>query len=205
MRTPTGLAFALMILGLPAVPRADESPAAKVITQLDATLLDVMRNAATLGFQGRIDKLGPAVDAAFDLPFMAEKSLGQDWQTLSDADKQRWIKLSREFSIANFAANFDHAGEQTITLVGEEPSAAETVLVKTKINDPKGENVEMNYRLRALDGTWRIVDIYLKGTVSELALRRADYTALLEKDGFDALAKTMQRKIAELADGTAKR
>jgi phospholipid transport system substrate-binding protein len=63
----------------------------------------------------------------------------------------------------------------------------------------------MNYRLRATDGVWRIIDIYLKGTVSELALRRADYTALLEKNGFEALTKTMQQKLADLAAGAAKR
>ena len=136
---------------------------------------------------------------------MAEKSLGQHWSELSDADKIRWTALSREFSIANFAANFDHWTGQTIDLVGEEPGAADTVLVKTKISDPKGEPVEMNYRLRSTDGTWRIIDIYLKGTVSELALRRADYTALVEKDGFEVLVKTMEQKVADLAAGRGKR
>jgi phospholipid transport system substrate-binding protein len=118
--------------------RAAESPASRVIAQLDAVLLGAMRDADQLGFQGRIDRIGPAVDAAFDLPFMAEKSLGPHWAALSDSDKTRWVDLSRQFTIANFSANFDHWSNQTIDLVSEEPGAADTIMVKTKINDPQG-------------------------------------------------------------------
>ena len=203
MRMRTWVVASLFSAGMATAAPADETPGTKVITQLDAALMDVLQNADQLGFQGRVDRLSPAVDAAFDLPFMAEKSLGQHWSTLSDADQQRWRALSRQFSIANFAANFDHWSHQTIDVVGEEPSAADTVLVKTRINDPKGETVEMNYRLRATDGIWRIVDIYLKGTVSELALRRSDYTALIDREGFAGLTKTMQQKITDLGRGSA--
>ena len=205
MRIGPALVAAILAVTVHPPVRADESPASRVIAQLDAALLGTMRDAGQLGFQGRIDRIGPAVDAAFDLPFMAEKSLGPHWPSLSDADKARWVSLSRQFSIANFSANFDHWSNQSIDLVSEEPGAADTVMVKTKINDPQGESVEMNYRLRVTDGVWRIIDIYLKGTVSELALRRADYTALIEKDGFETLVKTMQQKVADLAAGTAKR
>jgi phospholipid transport system substrate-binding protein len=198
--SPVWIALTLVIAQVTSGRADPQSSATGVIGKLDTTLLEIMREADQLGFQGRVDRLTPVVDATFDLPFMAEKSLGPHWHTLSDADKTRWTALSRQFTIANFAANFDHWSNQTIDLLSEEPSAADTVMVKTKINDPQGESVEMNYRLRNTDGVWRAIDIYLKGTVSELALRRADYTALLEKDGFEALAKTMQQKVSDLAE-----
>ena len=49
------------------------------------------------------------------------------------------------------------------------------------------------------------MDVYLKGTVSELALRRSDYASALEREGFDGLLATMHRKIADLAAGRGKR
>jgi len=39
--------------------------------------------------------------------------------------------------------------------------------------------------------------------VSELALRRSDFTATLDRDGFPALMKSIEGKIADLAAGKA--
>lgn len=184
---------------------AEDSAATAVVRALDTAVLGLLEASPKLDFAARVAKITPAVDAAYDVAFMAEKSLGAHWKDLSDADKQRWVALSRRFSIANYAANFGHWSQQTIDLLGEEASGNDTVVVQTKINDPQGESVEMSYRLRSTDAGWRIVDVYLKGTVSELTLRRSDYTAVIEKNGFEALVKTMEDRLVDLASGKAKR
>ena len=46
---------------------------------------------------------------------------------------------------------------------------------------------------------WRIVDIYLNGTVSELALRRSEYSALIQREGFEALLVKRFKRVHNLA------
>ena len=58
-------------------------------------------------------------------------------------------------------------------------------------------------RRKTESGDWKIVDVYLKGTVSELALRRSDFTATLDREGFPALLKSIDAKNADLAAGKA--
>jgi phospholipid transport system substrate-binding protein len=41
---------------------------------------------------------------------------------------------------------------------------------------------------------WRVMDIFLNGTVSELALRRSEYSSVLERDGFEELVVTLQSR-----------
>jgi len=77
------------------------------------------------------------------------------------------------------------------------------VLVRTHLDVPNEEGVELNYRLRDADGSWRIIDIYLNGTVSELALRRSEYTALVQREGFKALLAKLDERIADLARPSA--
>ena len=199
-----GLVVAGAVVLAAAVARAEERGAREVVGELNAALLAVLKDADALGYDGRVQRLAPAVNAAYDVPFMAEKSLGQGWKVLADADRQRWVELSREFSVANYAANFDHYSRQTIEILGEEPGASDTIIVRTRIADPKGESIEMSYRLHHTDGGWKIVDVYLKGTVSELALRRADYTSVLQREGFEALVGAMRSRIADLAAGRGK-
>jgi phospholipid transport system substrate-binding protein len=184
---------------------AEEPEATTVVRRLNDTLLSVLKDAQRLGYEGRRARLAPAVDAAYDVPFMAEKALGRHWKTLSDADRARWISLSRQFSTANYAANFGHWSGQTIDLLGQDGAASDTVIVRTRINDPQGEGVDMSYRLHRTAEGWRIIDVYLKGTVSELALRRSDYAGVLERDGFETLATTMESRIAGLASAKAAR
>ena len=196
---------ALCALGIAAVALAAERTATATITRLNDVLLEVLKNAETLGYKGRFDKLMPVVADAFDLDFMAEKSIGKHWKTLSDADKARWRALFHEFTAATYAGNFDRFSGQRFELSGEEPSQNDTVVVHTTLIDPGGEDTELDYRLHATPAGPKIVDIYLKGTVSQLALQRSDYTSALERGGFEALVTTIRGKIDDLAAGRAKR
>jgi phospholipid transport system substrate-binding protein len=190
----------LMAMGAGPARAALSEPAA-VAHELNASLLEVMKNAKTLGYAGRQDKLGPVVDRAFDIPFMAEKVIGRHWQTLDDAGRTRWVALFREFLIANYAGRFNDYSGQSFEDLGDEPSAFDTVLVHTRLLNAPEENVDLNYRMHKTAAGWRVVDVILKGTVSELALRRSDYTAVIERSGFSALETYLREKIGALAAG----
>lgn len=188
-----------LLLGGPA-PAAD-SGAAAAIDDLHATFLSVMKDAKTLGYQGRYDRLKPSVDAHFDLDFMARFVLGPDAKGLSAADQARWRDAFARITVATYAGRFTGWGGETFQTLGEEPAAQDTVFVKTVLDRPDAEDVQLTYRLRKTDGGWRIVDIYNKGTVSELALRRSDYSSVLKREGFDKLLQTVDAKVADYASG----
>lgn len=205
MRGPRNTFTVAAVLGAVAIAVADEPAATKVIARLNAALLDTLQHAEQLGYQGRYDRLLPVVGEAFDVAFMAEKSIGRFWKTLSETDRARWVALSKEFTAANYAGNFDKFSGQRFAIEGEDPDQNDTVVVHTVLVNPGGEDVELNYRLRETPNGPKIVDVYLKGTVSELALRRSDYTSVLEREGIDGLITTVRAKIADLAAGRAKR
>jgi phospholipid transport system substrate-binding protein len=205
MRMVAWMGGAVAGLVLAAGVGAVESDAVRVVQRLNDALVGMLKDAETLGYQGRFERITPVVNESYDTPYMAEKSLGQGWKTLTDADRQRWIELSREFSAANYAANFDHWSGQSIELLGEERGDNDTTVVRTRIVDPKGDNVDMSYRLHRTPAGWQIIDVYLKGTVSELALRRADYSSVLARDGFEGLVTLMRGKLADLAAGRGTR
>lgn len=174
------------------------SPQGVVLT-LQAALLTVMQEADTLGFEGRYELLKPVVAETFDVRFMGSKSVGRYWNKL-DADQQAvWLTKFAGYLTANYAGNFNEYDGESFEVLGEEASSRNTRVVLTRLNVPSGEDVVLNYRLReAAPGEWRIIDIYLKGTVSELALRRSDFSATLKDKGFGELTVAIDRKIAEL-------
>lgn len=175
-----------------------ESPVATV-ERFHAGLLEIMKQARELGFQGRVDALRPLMARTFDLDFMASKTVGGHWRELSPEDKALWADLFAQFSTANYAGRFTgFKGEQFVT-AGVEDAARGTRMVLTRIVVPDDKDVELNYRLlKTAEGEWKVIDVYLDGTVSELALRRSEYASALKREGFEELVAAVQTKIESL-------
>lgn len=184
--------------GAPSAPNA-------VVEAFHVALIDMMKRSEEMTFDERVAYLMPVMDESFDLGFMSAKSVGRQWKDLSQADQQRWQQKFSELTVSNYAGRFvGYTGERFSTL-GEEQAARDTVMVLTRLDVPGDEAVDMNYRLRRSRDGWRIIDIYLKGTVSELALRRSEYSSTLKRDGFEKLATAIDKKIAELREDAEKK
>jgi len=174
----------------------------KVVDAFHANLIDVMKRSKTLGYDGRFEQLQPVIDTLFDIPFMAEKSVGRYWKTLDQQQQGRLLATFGRFTVANYAGRFNDYTGQSFETVKEEPSKQGTVLVYSRLNTGKGEVVQLNYRLKPdNDKGWKIIDVLLNGTVSELALRRSEYCSLIQREGFAALMTALDERIANLASG----
>jgi phospholipid transport system substrate-binding protein len=191
----------VLSIDVPAYAAAGRPPR-QVVENLHEALLDCMKRAEELGYQGRFDQLKPAVQEAFDQPFMAEKSIGLRWKKLDEANRERWVASFSRLTVANYAGRFKgHTGEVFETL-GEESAPRETWMVQTKIVVPNDDDVELNYRLRETDAGWKIIDVYMNGTVSELSLRRSEYSSTLKRKGFESLVAAVDEKATSLASGS---
>ncbi len=177
----------------------DASPAAPVQSFYD-TLLQAMKGGAKLGFKGRYDLLAPAIRRSFDLPLMTRLTTGLDWQKLSADEQQKLIAAFSDFSIANYASQFDdYSGER----FDVDPNPVKTdngdVIVKTKLVQVKDEPVQLDYLMRQEPDGWKIIDVYLSGTISQLAARRSEFSAVLRRDGAAGLINLLHQKTAQLA------
>ncbi len=194
--------FAILLLlcttlSLPPIATAaeDATEPSQVVESLHAILIQAMQNSETLDYQGRHDLIAPIVQASIDQQFMAEKSIGRHWKKLSEDDQKRWTRSFANLTVANYAGRFVGFSGEYFQTKGTEDAPHDTKLVKTVLILPEDDDVILNYRLRATDDGWRIVDIYMNGTVSELSLRRSEYSTTLKRDGFEALVSALEGKI----------
>jgi phospholipid transport system substrate-binding protein len=174
-----------------------------VIERFYAVLLDSMKQATALGYEGRRSKLAPVVEQTYDLPFMAKVATGKYWKELDPAAQQHFVDTFARLTVANYAGRFNGYDGESFVVVSEGDGGQNTALVRTKLVPKSDPPVELDYRLRLVEGSWRIIDVYLNGTVSELALHRAEYTAKIEREGFDSLLHALEEKISALASGKA--
>lgn len=200
-RRPLLLLPALLAAPLPppsGTALAQGSPPSEVVERFHATLLEVMRNAERLGIRGRAQRIRPVMEAAFNLPAMTRISVGPAWTQMTPQQQQALIEAFSDWSVATYASRFDGWSGESFRTLGETRLQSGDVLVRTQLDRPNEAPVQLNYLLRDSDGQWRIVDIYLTGTVSELASRRAEFTAILREGGADRLVAELRQRTQRL-------
>jgi len=194
----TALLGGLLVLGFRCAGARAAGSASGVVEGFYKVLLDVMKQATSLGFEGRYRRLQPAIEAAYDLPLMIRLAIGPPWNSLTPDQQKRLLEAFRRFTISTYAGRFDGYDGERFEIRGEVPAQNGAVLVQTRLVQTKDEPVELNYLLHPVDGSWRIIDVFLSGTISELATRRAEFTSVLRRDGADGLVTVIEHKVAEL-------
>jgi phospholipid transport system substrate-binding protein len=194
------LAFAVLFQ---ATAFADSSdPAASRITSFYGSLLDTMKQAKQLGVKGRYDKLSPVLAKTYDLPSMSKLAVGPSWSALTPQQQAAIINAFTRMTIATYASRFDgFSGEQFQILETSDRTNGDKI-VKTQIVKSDGGTVPLNYLMRKSGADWKIVDIYLDGTISELANRRAEFGAILKSGGPDALVVSLTKQGDKLLTGS---
>ncbi len=178
------------------VAETGTTAARATVERFYAVLLEVMQRGEELAYEERYARLDPVVQQVYDLPFMSAKTLGRYWKGLSEDDRGRWISTFTRLTVSTYTDRFDEYSGQRFEVLNAEPARYETIMVRTRILPVDQEPVELDYRLRGADGSWRIIDVFMNGTVSELALRRSEYSSVVKRKGFESLVSSLEEKIA---------
>ena len=175
---------------------AASPPAVDVVENLHTALLAVMKEGQKIGFKGRFGQLAPVITTSFDLPFIAKTAMGRHWESLDPSQKSRFVETFRTLSIATYAANFDSYAGERFKVVSEKELDHGQFQVRSQLIKSAGGEVSLDYILRPKGRQWWIINVIANG-VSDLALKRADYSQFLKAKGFDALLGTLNEKIAQ--------
>ena len=183
--------FVALLLLLCGAVRAEEPEGAKAqIDALHEALLGAMQCECSEA--ERAEALQPVVLALFDVAVIARISSGRSWPGFEAEQRQDLIQLLEQLLVATYADRFDSFSGQRFEHVGMTESRTGAV-VKTAIVRASGERVPIDYYFRG-DKVFNVV----ADGVSDLSLRRADYSSILKEQGYSGLVQHIEDNLAEL-------
>lgn len=194
----TNSAFATLIAeaveGNPAAHAATTNSARQIVQDFQSELIEVMKVGAGLDFKERYKRLEPAILKSHDLVKISRIVLGKEWKNLSNKQQATMLEAFIRLSVSAYAFNFKEFSGESFVYLSEYKTAKGGIIVHTILELPEDKGVKFDYMLKEKGGNWRIINIIANG-VSDLALKRSEYTNIMKRKGFDVLIAKINEKI----------
>ena len=175
--------------------------ATHVVTELQESIMTIMKKGHDLGYTGRYQSISPTVKKTHDLDTIARLVIGRQWKGLDASQKSTFIETFKDLSISMYAGRFKDYGGERFSVLSEQPlKRGNRKLVTSQLVKSDGEKITFNYVLHQIHDHWKIIGVSVNG-VSDLALKRAEYGGILRKDGFPTLIERLETQIQKNAHG----
>jgi len=195
MATPR---FLLLLCALSLTPIAHPAqaavsdPAVLQVQTLTAALFKSMQAGKTISMAERYKNLEPVIEQVFALPLVTRLSVGPAWSGFPPEQQRDVIAAFTRFTVANYAHNFHEFDGQKFEIEDNVLSRADDKVVRTRVIPAHDIPVSLLYRMRDVDGTWKVIDVIADG-VSQLALRRSDFAVAIAAGGAPALVAHLNK------------
>jgi phospholipid transport system substrate-binding protein len=172
--------------------------ARQTVDKLNTALLDVMKNADRLGYQGRLKRLDPVVRDVFQFEAVAQIALGSHWKKLDQPEKLAFMAKLTDLSVATYAAQFNAYGGEKFQYESSDEIKADRITLRYVMVVPNDKPIKFEYIVNHFNGRWVIINIIVDG-ISDLALKKAQYTSVIDREGFEKLLEKLQQKTTDYA------
>ena len=137
------------------------------------------------------------VDEYFDFGEMAKRALGRPWKEQSPQKQQEFVDLFKQLLFNYYVGRVETYTDTDEKLVYDEQKIeGDYALVKTRVLNYKGSNVQLDYRLKQISGQWKVYNVVIEG-VSLVDNYRGQFSSILASKPFDAFLAQLREKVAD--------
>jgi phospholipid transport system substrate-binding protein len=142
--------------------------------------------------QERVDRLREALVAIFDYEEMAKRALGPHWRQRTPAEQEEFVKLFRDFLEKVYSDKIDLYAGQKVRF-GREVIDNEFAQVESTIIQPKGDEIAVVYKLRQVNGQWKVYDAIVEN-ISIVNNYRSQFDRVISTSSYEELVKRLREK-----------
>ena len=118
--------------------------------------------------------------------------VGSQWSTITKEEKKKLTQVFEEYITSNYLRMFKKIKNPSFKFIGEKKIGNDYKLIKTYLIINDHENVEINYLLIKNKNEWRIFDVLLAGSVSEIATKKSEFSKYLKDNDINQLINALK-------------
>ena len=155
----------------------------------------IINNASNDDLQNRTNTIKQYVENSFNFKKMIRYIYGYRWKDLTELEKKKLSQTFLDFISFNYAKRFKNINKLYFKFDGTEDINDTRLLVKTLMTTSDKEPIKFYYVFDYEDEKWKIFDILLNGSISEISVKKNDFKKIIIDEGVDGLIKKLNSKI----------
>ena len=170
-------------------------PPQQVIQSISEQLQNKLKDKAfTRNFAQVTEYVRGVIDPHTDFDKIAPLVLGKHWKTATNQEQERFKTEFQTLLIRTYSRAFIEYNDWTIRYLPPEPSSDPAkIIVKTVVEQPRINPIDIKYRMFLSKGEWKVYDIMIEG-VSLVTNYRSTFSEDIQRKGslsvvIDELAK----------------
>ena len=192
-------------LGLPAQSAAmaqdNGNKPAQFIQGLADEAIAILRDP-----KGSLDEREKRFQAFLKDDFAMEKigrfAAGKFWRQMSTNQQQQYQQVFEKWILKTYSIRFGGYSGETVNVLKTIKAGQTDVFVRTKINSSRGRALKVDWRVRNIKDSYKIIDVVVEG-VSMLVTQKAEFSAVLRQRGIDGLIGILRSQLDRMASAKA--
>ena len=167
---------------------SDPRDATQTISQLHQGLEDISRkNSNILNATTRL------INKTYYTERMLNMIIGDSWKNVNNQTKKKMIDVFEEYIAKNYIKRFSKIKFPKFTNL-EEKNVGNYKMIKSHLILSKDEKVSINYLLSIKNEQWKIFDVLLAGSVSEIATKKSEFKSFIKDGDINPLIEALSKK-----------
>ena len=165
-----------------------ESKVLAGVNELHESLIKISNKTINSDNLAMIDDV---VKNSYDLEKMGKIIIGVDWKQMDTKTQKEFINVFKRFISVNYFRRFNKINEldfehQTVTNIEDKFKLARVILTADN------EKFKIDYLLGFKNEKWKIFDVLLDGSISEVATKKSDFKKIIKEEGVSGLVKNLR-------------
>lgn len=146
--------------------------------------------------QERADQFREILETKFNVKAIGKFVLGRYWKQASAEEKDRFLNLFKETTVASYATRFKEYTSERFDILGSRPEPDGGITVFSQIVRPNAPTITIDWKIFQKNNEIRIYDVILAG-ISMGITQRSEYASVIQKDGggIEAISMALERKL----------
>jgi phospholipid transport system substrate-binding protein len=191
------------LAGFMQIAAADETPDV-LVKRISQEVVDSAKADKEIqrGNQMRVlDLVNAKILPYVDFQRMTQLAAGRFWRDATPDQQKQLTDQFRDLLVFTYSGAISSIKDQKLQFqpLRADPDATDGVEVHSQVLQPRGEPIQLNYRLEKTPAGWKIYDLNVLGAWL-VETYRGNFAAEISKGGIDGLIKTLSDKNKKLAD-----
>ena len=132
------------------------------------------------------------INRTYDTEKMLKMIIGSDWKNQENEKKNELIMVFEKYISKNYLNRFSKIQDVSFSNEKKEKISSDSFLVRSNLII-KQEKISIDYLLSLKNNTWKIFDVLLDGSVSEIATKKSEFRIYIKEKKIDELIEALKK------------